>query len=213
MRNFATIAQKFGTDKFEHGYMPYYEFHLPEKIRTMLEIGVAKGASALMWSEIFGEEELDLHIIDLFENEEFVSAKWCRNRGFVPHKGDQSDFKFLYTITNQFDVIVEDGSHNSYDQIASFMHLFQNNLRSGGIYVVEDLHCCKQPFYRQKNRVEYQDTLLNILIKYSHTGDLSSRFFPNEFEGEINDSLNETFKGMIESVSVYDDKIAFIKRK
>jgi len=205
LKHFNLIAKKHGTDKYEHGYMPYYQKHLQEDVRTMLEVGVAKGASANMWLEIFGYHELDLHIADLFENRDFVSLKWCRDKGIVPHKGDQSDVHFLYTIKEKFDLIVEDGSHNSHDQLVSFIHLFQNNLKSGGWYVAEDLHCCKESFYRQKNNVNESDTILQVFKTYIDTGLIMGSYFPPH--------IASSFMDMIDVAYLYDDKILFIKKK
>jgi predicted methyltransferase len=39
-----------------------------------------------------------------------------------------------------FDVIVDDGGHNTAQQLSSFMMLFQHALKPGGLYVIEDLH-------------------------------------------------------------------------
>ena len=40
-----------------------------------------------------------------------------------------------------FDIIIDDGSHRNDDMVISFETLFPV-LKCGGMYVVEDLHCC-----------------------------------------------------------------------
>ena len=201
------LAKKFGTDKSSdgHGYTRYYSNLLPDKCRTLLEIGIAEGKSALLWDAFYGKDELELHYIDLFKNTEFVSQRYCRNRGWEPHKGDQGDIDFLYTIKEMFEVIIEDGSHASFDQIISFKHLFCNNLVSGGLWVTEDLHCCKDESYRYRDSIEFEDTLLAVFHKFKETGELTSRFF--------SDTENEFFKEKIKSIELYDDKICFITKK
>lgn len=209
------LAEKYGTDKRNseggHGYITYYAKHLPDKCRTFLEIGVAEAKSAHVWDDFYGKDELELHLADLFINTDFVSQRYCWNRGWKTHKGDQSDYGFLYTIKEMFDVIVEDGSHDSLHQIVSFQHLFINNLKSGGLWVTEDLHCCTMPHYRQRGYIEYNDTLLQVLKQYKQTGQFTSRFFDSQAFGE--DSLNELFKRVVDTVDIYEDKIAFIKKK
>src|ERR1035437_6331525 len=55
------IALQFGTDKFVHGYTPYYERHLGllrfEPI-TLLEIGVWDGASLRTWEAWMPEAQI-----------------------------------------------------------------------------------------------------------------------------------------------------------
>lgn len=174
MNDLSYLAQKYGTDKLQHGYIPYYEKHLPKEPGRLLEIGCFKGASLRMWREYFPAAEL--HTIDLFhENKQpdDIFNLHC-------HKGSQSDLNFLKSITQKFDVIIDDGSHNSEDQIISFERLFHHNLIPGGVYVCEDLHCCKEEFYR--NGLHFSETLL---------GHLKSGNFPFPFQ-------------------LFDDKIAFI---
>jgi hypothetical protein len=47
--------------------------------------------------------------------------------------------QFVYTINERFDIIIDDASHLSEHQQVAFSILFPL-LRSGGIYVIEDLH-------------------------------------------------------------------------
>lgn len=206
------LAEKYGTDKRNseggHGYITHYAKHLPERCRTFLEIGVAEGNSASMWDEFYGKDELELSLIDLFINPEFVSQRYCWNRGWKTYKGDQSDYGFLYTIKEMFDVIVEDGSHDSIHQIISFQHLFINNLKGGGLWVTEDLHCCTMEHYRQRGNLEYEETLLAVLKRYKETGKFSGGLFGNE-----SFNFNELFETLVDTVDIYDDKIAFLKKK
>lgn len=199
------LGQKYGTDKFTHGYLPHYEQHLPTDCRSLLEIGAAKGASALMWREYY--PDCDIHILDLFLNPEFVSAKWCRERFFVPHKGDQSDLNVLSSIKEQFQVIIDDGSHRADHQLLSFKHLFLNNLISGGVYAIEDCHCNKLPFYWGGGAVTMFDyTALAMFHKWKETGDIVNPYF-NEGESEV-------FKSLINRVEIVeDDKLILIWRK
>ncbi len=202
-----TLAEKYGTDKRTsyHNYIEFYAKHLPDVCRYFLEVGCEHGRSALMWSEFYGDEELDLHLIDLFQNKEFKSARWARNRGYKAWVGDQSDISFLYTIKQQFEVIVEDGSHQSDHQQITFKHLFQNNLMNGGVFVSEDLHCCLDKFYWNGYVTTFEDTFLAVLKRFKETGVFSGSYFtPNEAI---------YFNTHVASVDIYNDKIAFITKK
>ena len=48
---------------------------------------------------------------------------------------------------SEFDIIIDDGSHNSDDIVRSFCNYF-NHLKDDGLYIIEDLHCS----YHQQHR-------------------------------------------------------------
>jgi hypothetical protein len=57
------------------------------------------------------------------------------------HYGSQEDVAFLNSIDlaeSSFDIIVDDGGHTMQQQTTSLIHLLFK-VRSGGIYVIEDL--------------------------------------------------------------------------
>ena len=57
-------------------------------------------------------------------------------------KGNQnkiSDLKKLVKITNECEVILDDGSHVPSHQLKSFNYLFENCLKKGGVYIIEDI--------------------------------------------------------------------------
>jgi hypothetical protein len=144
------LSVKYGTDKgsLKHNYMPFYEMWLPKNPKKILEIGVLKGESIAMWAEYFPEAEI--HGLDLFlDNPQIITEELLMNtergaQGIVLHQGNQCDYILLDKLRHEnFDVIIDDGSHNSRDQMITFFGLF-----NGGQYYIEDLHCCWQSFYR-----------------------------------------------------------------
>lgn len=132
------LAVKYQSDKAEHGYCPFYEQTLPQKPKKLLEIGVLKGASIRMWKEYF--PDCEIHGLDLFQENPIPDIP-----GSVWHKGNQCDYLLLEQLRNEgFDVIIDDGSHNSRDQMMTFFGLF-----NGKHYYIEDIHCADEEFYRQ----------------------------------------------------------------
>lgn len=200
------LATQTGTDKLGHGYMQMYAQYLPDKCTSLLEIGIAEGKSALLWDEFYGKEKLDLQYLDLFINPDFVNERWCRNRGIKTHKGSQADLEVLSSIKDSFDVIIDDGSHSPQHQLVSFKALFLNNLKSSGVYFVEDLHCCKDEFYWGEEITQFEDTTLFMFQHYLEAGTIRNKFF-NEGERKVFESLIDWVK--IEC----DEKLAIIKRK
>lgn len=131
------LAIKYGTDKSKHGYMPFYEQTLPKNPRKLLEIGVLNGDSIRMWREWF--PDCEVHGLDLFEANPIPDIP-----GVVWHKGNQCDYVLLDALQNEdFDIVIDDGSHNSRDQMMTFFGLF-----NGKHYYIEDLHCCYSRFYQ-----------------------------------------------------------------
>lgn len=133
------IGLRHGTDKstLKHGYTFIYERYfapLRDQSINLLEIGVKDGASLRMWAEYF--PNASIYGIDI--DPKCVSHETDRIKIFA---GDQQDAKFLDDLATQigpFDIIVDDGSHRSAHQQASFRALFPY-LKDGGWYVVEDL--------------------------------------------------------------------------
>jgi hypothetical protein len=193
--------ERYQTDKVGHGYVPYYASSLPLNCRSLLEIGCLHGSSLRVWDDFYGPN-CDIHTIDLFLDPANMSVRACREAGFVPHQGSQDDLHFLQHIRNQFEVIIDDGSHNAHHQIISFKHLFVNNLRPGGLYVIEDVACCKDSFYWGEEVKEYAHTILATLQQYIQGGALVNPY--------LNDGEVICFSNLIKKVTIYEEKIIFI---
>jgi len=199
------LSDGFPSDKKEHGYLPYYSQHLPETCRMMLEIGAAKGMSALIW-DAFYNKEVDLHLLDLFLDENHVSTRWVRDHGWVPLMGDQSNITFLASIPYKYQVIIDDGSHRADHMLISFKALFMNNTVQGATYFIEDAHCNKNDFYWGGFVKSFHDTPLNMFRHLKETGLIVNSYF-NEGEAHV-------FQNLIKSVDIVaDDKLIIIKRK
>lgn len=139
MTDLCRLANFFGTDKGPkaHNYTPIYDALLSPyraKAPRILEIGVKEGLSLNMWSRYFGNATI-LGVDINPKCKELVGD-------FFVEIGDQSDVSFLRAIGRNygpFDIIVDDGSHVSTDQILSLLALWPF-LNKGGYYCVEDTH-------------------------------------------------------------------------
>jgi hypothetical protein len=168
--NLKALAAKYGTDKLQHGYIPFYEKNLPESPKRSLEIGVKEGRSLAMWAEYFPEAEI--WGLDLFEeNHHHECMQLMIDNGMNDNtrlnliKGNQCDWRVLEELRKyNFDVIIDDGSHNSRDQLMTFFGLF-----NGKHYFIEDLHCNDDEFYAQGLPVEYRASFMFMdLIKANY---------------------------------------------
>lgn len=124
------------TDK-SSGYMANYERevgHLRSERITILELGVQRGGSLLLWRDLFPEAliaGLDLNLVQIQDDT-------GRIRVF---QGYQQDEKTLEAMArdiapNGFGVIIDDASHLGGYTAASFRCLFPRHLKPGGVYVM-----------------------------------------------------------------------------
>jgi SAM-dependent methyltransferase len=125
------------------GYFPIYDREFGRFRGTkprILEIGVYKGASLLLWNQFFGE---GVQVVGVDIDPNCMAFSKPEQNIFV-EIGDQSDAAFLQSIVEKygpFDIIIDDGSHIASHQIASFNALFLAGLKDDGVYLVEDLEC------------------------------------------------------------------------
>lgn len=148
------LAIKYNSDKSSngHNYMPFYRDILPPDPTSILEIGILKGASMMVWREYFPETKL--YGLDLFQADpvpDIEGASWF--------KGSQCDEHILYHIRNDIrpQIIIEDASHNC---IAHWVTLY-SLISCCEIYIIEDLHTCEQEFYRQG--LSFEQTVLGSM--------------------------------------------------
>jgi hypothetical protein len=145
-----SLFEKYNSDKAGHGYAKFYADHLPESPKKILEIGVREGASILAWKELF--PMATIVGLDLFEE---FSIPMIEGAHFW--KGNQLDYRILAKLRElNFDVVIDDGSHNSRDQLITFFGLF-----NGKHYFIEDLHTCKDDFWR--DGLPFEFTALNVI--------------------------------------------------
>ena len=119
-------------------YLEVYERHFSffrGKKPVILEIGVRRGGSLDVWKKYFGPDSTIVGIdID-------PSCQGMHSHDFNIHIGDQSDESFLEKVLGgyqEFDVVIDDGSHIGSHMIKSFEYIYPK-MSANGIYVVEDV--------------------------------------------------------------------------
>lgn len=211
------IAQFYQTDKqsTDHNYTKYYEKYF-EPIRfknlNVVEIGILKhparpyeGASLLLWRDYF--ENSIIHGIDINDHK---SLEQQRIKIYVADQGNREHLSNVFNLIGNPDIIIEDGSHYMHHQQISLAHLFKS-LKSGGIYVVEDLHTShpRWPFPPLAFQLSENDTrTLDMLIEFNETGKMNSIF--------ITDEEKQYLEANIASCTIHkarESEIAFIVKK
>lgn len=134
-----TDLRHYDTDKMGSDYLVIYEEYfkpLVDREIKLLELGVLKGGSVLMWRDYFKKGA----IVGLDINPVQIEDKTGR---IHIYEGRQEDTCLLDRIAAEqapegFDVIIDDCSHIGELTRISFWHLFENHLKPGGIYAIED---------------------------------------------------------------------------
>ncbi|RUY57908.1 glycosyltransferase [Mesorhizobium sp. M7A.F.Ca.CA.001.09.2.1] len=105
----------------------------------ILEIGVQNGGSLEIWQKYFPNAEIivgcDVNLACgnlVFDSRKIKIAVGDANT-------DQTE-RDIMSMSEKYDIIIDDGSHLSSDIIRSFARYFPH-LSEGGMYIAEDLHC------------------------------------------------------------------------
>ncbi len=144
------LALKYGTDKREGGYTPFYHLLFGRRraqVSKVLEVGIGypeimphvpgykAGASLRMWEEYFPNAEIDG--LDINPNA-LVNEGWIRS--FLCDATDPNLAAQLRAeLGKDFDLIVDDGDHSAAAQFKTFGNL-RELLAPEGVYIVEDAH-------------------------------------------------------------------------
>jgi hypothetical protein len=140
MRSLELSLDKYDSDKIRdlsylEDYDPIFEPYVQKKI-ALLELGVNKGGSLLLWRDYFPfgtVAGIDVRLPDGFDPGERIQV----------FEGNQADPQFLSRVANNvapegFDIIIDDASHIGELTKTAFWHLFDNHLKPNGLYVIED---------------------------------------------------------------------------
>lgn len=148
-------------DIYERHFAPF-RGHRPK----VLEIGVSHGGSLDLWSTWFGRGT-EIVGVDIDPRTEALARP-----GIAIRIGDQGDPDFLDRLAadGPFDVIIDDGSHRPAHQMLTLTKLWPA-LRTGGVFLVEDLHSNYWPEYggspgQPDTFIEFVKTLVDDLNAY-----------------------------------------------
>lgn len=164
MGTLSEIARTYPTDKlFTHNYYDscYEEAfkNIKYDVKKLCEVGIGfnftwgdyvvkSGNSLRVWRDYFVNAEilgLDISTYPDMDDMDRIKIDWI----------DQSKKDLVEGYSKNlidYDVIIDDGSHNVYDQTITFYHFFKS-LKSGGVYVIEDLHSSIEVNIPEKTRI------------------------------------------------------------
>ena len=202
------IVGNYNTDKhYEHNYfnLIYNELFKEKQleIKTFIEVGIDKGGSLELWRDYFKNAEIigldiNLDIAKKYIGDDNLNRITLKNL-------NQSDENQLVEFSKKYenvDVILDDGSHKMFDQQITFAKLFKM-LKSGGVYIIEDLHTSLEVVMPEKSIFGWGDPnktiTLDMLKNYQKNNEIISDYMTKE---EI-EYLNEN----IQSIDIYRSRI------
>ena len=168
------IGAKYDTDKSSqrknvtnerhcHPYTLFYDSLFKNNKNDELniaEIGILEGSSILMWreyfknSKIYGFEYDDNLIQKFLNNQDTTNIKISK----IDVTNEESIFHSFNDLALMYDIIIEDSTHNFFDQIR-VIHNTYKYLKPGGIMIIEDV-------YKNYNENAYMELLEPILDKF-----------------------------------------------
>ncbi len=159
-------ASGYVTDKSTLYLKNYEEYFQPfiDKDIKLLELGIHKGGSLLLWADYFRKGViigLDVKLCQINDSSDRIHM----------YQGLQEDCALLDRIRSEtapagFDVIIDDASHIGELTKIAFWHLFDNHLKPGGVYIIEDWrtgYWGKWPDGKQYKPMLYQNGFLKKL--------------------------------------------------
>ena len=181
-RLYAKYGRRSSDKYYKHNYPHYYDRHITRTPKKILEIGIKKGASLLLWkkafpkSRIYGVDIRDVSQVEIIQ----------KNKDFKIFHGDATDSNFLKKISKdgKFDLIIDDGSHDPFDVKTTLRGLWPS-VKKGGWYVIEDLWHEGRWFrdgahYFSESRSIIMDELKNMIAKICFGEEVESIcFYPN----------------------------------
>jgi GT2 family glycosyltransferase len=184
--------------EYDRLFAPYREQAI-----SMLEIGVQNGGSLEIWSQYFPNAQ---KFVGCDINPDCLKLRYDDPRITVI-VGDATTPETQARVLEQadtFDLIVEDGSHTSSDIVKAFARYFPA-LKTGGLFVAEDLHCSYWQEYEGGIFHPYSSITffkhLADMVNQEHWGVEKSRAeLITGFKHMINIDFDETLLGQISSV-------------
>jgi hypothetical protein len=159
---------KEGAAQFKPGYQRmydmYFDGHVQARSVRLLEIGLGCGMvygpgwSADVWATLFPVGEIWIAEWDAKCAAQHYSPSTHRWKYVTGDQGVQQDLeRWVKETGGRFDYIIDDGGHASQLIYTSFCSLFENGLKPGGTYFIEDLHVASHKNWNQKGLIQSPD--------------------------------------------------------
>ena len=191
-----------GIWKWRH-YFEAYHGHLSKFVGRevhILEIGVYSGGSLEMWKHYFGPQ-CKIYGVDLEPACEVYADESVRI--FLGDQADRSFWKRVKQEVPLLDIVIDDGGHKPHQQIVSLEELLPH-LRSGGVYVCEDVQGISQRFADYVSGLVHSLNATSITKKAGSVEQLASTATP--FQAAVHSIHSYPFLTVIEKTTAPMDE-------
>ena len=169
---------------------------------TLVEIGVLEGSSLSMWREWLGDKA---RIIGIDLN---PAAKSLEKKGFEIFIGNQADTNFwkkFYSKVGKIDVLIDDGGHQSFQQIMT-IYCGVCNLNSESLIIVEDtatsFYSSMTHYHKKNSFLQFTKDATDILTVKE------KEFSQQDWQSGVNQTILKVFKN-IESIKFFSGIVAY----
>lgn len=194
-RYFDSHDQGLGLWKWRH-YFDIYERHFARFVGEevhLLEIGIFSGGSIDMWRRYFGEG-LRFYGVDLEPACRAYEAPDAHV--FIGDQADPSFWQRTLAEIPRLDIVVDDGGHGDFQQIATLEAVLPR-LAPGGVYLCEDIHSIRHGFH------DYMSGLARNLHAWGAAVD----------EGDPYRRVPTGFQRAVDSITMYPFVVVLERRK
>lgn len=182
---------------------------------SLLEIGIQNGGSLEIYAKYFQSFHV---IVGCDVNPQCYNLKYEDERISLVI-GDINSlrvFEEISNISNQFDIIIDDGSHKPNDIISTFANYF-NLVKKNGMYIVEDMHCSYWQDYESGINFPYSSMAffkrLADIINFEHWGaEVQRSYLLKGFESYYNISFEDTALNEIHSIEIINSLVVVRKK-
>ncbi len=195
-------------------YFPVYERAFSGFVGRplrFLEIGVQNGGSLSMWKGYFGPQATIVGI----DIDPACAAHDDPANDVHVRIGSQADAEFLASLIEEFgpfDAILDDGSHQTAHIVTTFGRLFDEGLREGGLYAVEDTHATYWPKFRDVPHSFSEFCLyLSDLMHAHYFGAPGARHFLEGHRERLREATVPRLATLLDSVEISDSVVLIRK--
>lgn len=180
----------------------------------LLEIGIQNGGSLELWARYFACAQ-NLVGCDIDPACADLSFEDPRIKLFIGDANAEATQSAILEHCNQFDVIIDDGSHTSGDIITSFVRYF-GHLQYGGMFIIEDLHCSYWKefdggLYMPHSSMAFLKQLADV-INHEHWGvPMSCRVFLQSFAEHFGLNFDDSLLTQIHSIE-FTNSVCVIRK-
>lgn len=195
-----------------HNYSPFYEKYF-QKFKNkenlnILEIGSLRGAATASFYYYFNKPLITCVDINPFQIQIF--SKNIRSI-YIDTQSNEVLNNLCNYLNQEFDIIIDDGSHNIRDQIIS-LNVFFKKIKKNGIYVIEDSSQYLSAPHLNPDNLSYGSKEIILSIKNNQFEKV--KYLSNNEVDILNKSIKNVFleKGNYIQNKINISEIIFIEK-